>query len=171
VDLHQGQITVQSELGKGTAFSFTLPVYDPATAFAQSLQDSKSIEGADTQGISVILVNFADVERKLSALPSAKLEEALKEGEEAIRKRLSRNDRVLSLQRSLIAILAVADAAGTEAIAQRMQKVCDEWAAKAVGKQGPAAVTLATGHFPQDGTEPEALLQTVRAKLAGGSHG
>jgi len=200
VDLHQGTISVQSDLGKGTAFSFTLPVYDPATAFSQSLQDMKSVEGADLQGVSVVLVSLADVERRLGSLPSAvptisaedlpsapagtvrnrsaerlgssswngtsaKLEEVMKEGEEMIRKRLSRNDRVLSLERSLIAILAVADVAGTETIAQRMQKVCEEWATKAVGKAGPAAIVLATGHFPQDGMEPEVLLSAVRARL------
>ena len=151
VDLHQGEITVQSELGKGTAFSFTLPIYNAAIAFAQSLQDMKSIEGADAQGISVILVSLADVERRLEHLPSAKLEDTLKEGEELIRKRLSRNDRVLSLERSLIAILAVADVAGTEAIVQRMRKVCDEWAAKAVGKAGPTTMLLATGHSRRTG--------------------
>ena len=165
VDLHQGTISVQSDLGKGTAFSFTLPVYDSATAFSQSLQDMKSVEGADQQGISVILVSLADVERRLGSLPSAKLEEVMKEGEEMIRKRLSRNDRVLSLERSLIAILAVADVPGTEAIQQRMQKICEEWAAKAVGKAGPAAIVLAIGHFPQDGMEPDALLSAVRARL------
>jgi PAS domain S-box-containing protein len=168
VDLHQGTISVQSELGKGTAFSFSLPVYVPASAFSQSLQDMKAVQGADQQGIGVVLVSLADVERCLGHLAVAKLEDVMKEGEETIRKRLSRNDRVLSLERSLIAILAVADLDGTEAIRQRMQKVCEEWAAKAVGKQGPAAVVLAAGHFPHDGVEPDVLLKAVRARLAPG---
>jgi hypothetical protein len=58
VEAHGGEVTVESQVGKGSKFSFILPKYTPLQVFEQTLE--KELEEADKENISlsVIILNL-----------------------------------------------------------------------------------------------------------------
>ena len=50
VELHDGEISAQSELGLGTRFSFTVPLHDPSTGGGHSGMRRRLARGSDRHG-------------------------------------------------------------------------------------------------------------------------
>ena len=94
--------------------------------------------------------------------PSRATYEAL---EEMVRKCVSRTDRVIMVEPMRLAVVAVADQQGAEAMRQRLEDVCDRWCGTMLGSQGPARPAVVATTTSADGARASVLLQHAKAQL------
>ncbi len=96
IELHKGSIWVESEQGKGTVFTFTLPIYTSDMLFEECVQ--KGIEEAEKKNykMSLCVINIAGFEKlKTKSTDKDKKTDILKYLEEALKKTLRREGDVV----------------------------------------------------------------------------
>lgn len=164
VELHQGDISVESEVGQGTAFTFTVPVYDPAKEFDQLFESLKSSTEASHGQISLLVVDLTEVKEPLGRASGRSSEHLLAELEKAVRTQVSRNDHVLLVEPTLLAVLAASDQLGAEAMRQRLAEFCAHWLGQTLGSSTPR-VRIVSVTYPAEGELAAVLMRQAKAKL------
>jgi len=163
VQLHGGSIRVDSELGHGTTFTFTLPVYHQDSAFAVLFEEAVA-EAKEHGGVFGLLLMephafCSQWARSLHVSPS----EAVCEFGKRVRESL-RQDRLFLFEDGGMAILVVTDQKGVEAIQRRFQAMSQRLVS-APQAEGVSRLQIATAMYPAQGQDPEALLGQARAGL------
>ena len=164
IDLHQGEISVDSEVGHGTAFTFTLPVYDPAKEFDQLFESMKASTEASDGQISLLVLDVAEVKELMAHVPGRSAEHLLGELEKTVRASVSRADHVLLVEPTLLAVLAAANQQGAESMRQRLNECCAHWLQQVLGSPG-ARIRLVSATYPAEGELATVLLRQAKAKL------
>jgi signal transduction histidine kinase len=165
VELHQGTVSVDSDLGHGSAFTFTLPLLEPATALAQLFEETKSAAAFEQGVFGLMLIDLKDVMDRLDHQPVGAIEDALRHCEKTIREHLSRKDRLVALEPSLLVVLAITEPRQFQTIQKRLEGVYQQWFSQVVGADGPAEFRCAWAAYPQDGSQADSLLERARAGL------
>jgi two-component sensor histidine kinase len=113
--MHGGSVRVDSEPGKGTRFSVTLPFYSSSLALAEEfrvMREQSSHEGRD---LAIQLLRL----KKDSKAPLTELRDILI-------KRVSREDRILENPNGGLVMLSVVDPEGFAAMRKRIEQVFAE---------------------------------------------
>lgn len=151
VSLHKGTITVASEPGAGSTFTFTLPVYTPELALEESFQERITLtEHSGSPAVALMAVDCEPI------LPSSKRLEALERLAEAVRPQLKNGDIVLAQEPKWLFILAVVDPKGAQAIAERIRRGL-----------GEIRVALGTAFYPVDGADLKSLMLEATSRWEG----
>ena len=121
-------------------------------------------ESADTapSDFSLLVIDIDG----LRGAPGRTPEELMGSLEEAVRKSVARDDHVIPFGPLALAVLAVADAAGAEAMRKRLAERCAEWGAASVGAGASAGYGIGTATFSQDGDTATTLVQRAKARAA-----
>ncbi len=151
VELHRGTISVSSGLGKGSAFTFTLPVYTPEFALEESLRQiletGKSSLSSPMVGlIAIDCGESAGAPGAASASGSQSPIERLEQIAERVRHDVKNEDLVLAIEPRWVVCLAPADVRGVQAICRRLQ-----------GSLGHSCVNLGWVFYPVDGEDAKTL--------------
>lgn len=147
VELHQGKFSVTSELGKGSTFSFTLPVYTSQFALEQSFQVLVSA-ATRRYGDSLVALIAFDCEPLLTGENRL---ERLEEIADLIRPRVKNGDIVLALEPPWVVVLAIADVKGAEAVSARV-----------LGSLNSPFVRCGKSFYPADGEDVHSLLEEAK---------
>lgn len=157
IELHRGEIRVTSASGKGSTFSFTLPVYTPALALEETFRDFQELVRRSEAGQGVVIA--------LDATPLLTQEQpqgavvcagSLDQAAETVRRHVHRGDVVLTQAPQWVVILAVTDGPGAEAMVQRLQPVLEKYREQLGVSKMPVACGLV--FYPMEGQQWAALL-------------
>lgn len=169
VELHHGRISVTSEVGKGSAFTFTLPIYTPDVALQESfteLVDFAKRGGQETVG--VVVMDAEPLVGSAAAQEAVPAPNRLEQVTELIHKHVRQGDVVLPLAPRWIAILAITDEPGLQALVQQLQRALDGRLTTLDGTPVTVPLRVGTAIYPTDDTDIRALLQKAAASLGRG---
>jgi CheY-like chemotaxis protein len=164
VALHKGEITVASEPGKGSSFTFTLPVYTPQLVLEESFQAlyEASLKRGGSPTIGLITL---DGEQFFSDFPKKNRLELLDQLVEFLRLHTKSGDNVLVLKPHWVVILANAEVQGIAAMVWRVRGLLKDWAAFQ-GVVPTQAAPMGMAIYPTDGQDVQTLFDQSREFLA-----
>ena len=157
-ELHGGRIEVASQVGVGTTFTVSLPLYTDAFALSESFHEQLQLASAPDGPTGVTLV-AVDARPLLEAAGSPSERAAVLEQVTAdVRQHLHRGDSVLLVEPAWVVALSATDAHGVQAIITRLREKLREggrlrFGASVHPAHGPDAAALfayATAHLNQE---------------------
>lgn len=161
IELHRGQIKVESQLGEGTKFIFTLPRYTAKELFTEHI--AKGLEKAmkEESSLSVIVFNIENYDAMREKMGSERMESFVHSLEGIIRRSLRRQADVAIKDTTAILVLLPA-AAKEEAlmVAGRIQQTFDDYLSREKLLK-EIKITCRVASFPEDGNTEEELLSKV----------
>jgi signal transduction histidine kinase len=165
IERHHGSVRAESSEGKGTTLTFTLPVASPRFLFEEACRCAQEEAEYEDGQFGVLLAAPADSLRAQgetggSGGASAETHlagEVMHRAETLLRSNTHHGDRFVWLDELRLAVVAVTDGAGLDAMAGRLRRVLD---------QAQLAVHLVSVLFPHDGDSPDQLLNVVQRQLS-----
>ncbi len=161
IETHKGQIRVESEVGKGSKFTFTLPQYTPERALKDYLdREIAAAKNKDTP-LSVMILKIEEFDYLSESYGKKEALKLLDEVKRLVQDTARRNIDKIEVQAGgeLIIILPDTSKEGAFALDKRLKEALSKQTF-AIGQES-LKITLALGvaTYPEDGVSGEELIE------------
>jgi nitrogen-specific signal transduction histidine kinase len=165
IDMHNGSISVESEEGKGSKFTFLLPKYTEQSLFKEYARKAITRAKKDKSKLSIIAVSAKAVSGPGTGIWSKKSRDFIVECRRLIKNTLHKEgDDVAGSDGEIIVLLSDCGKENARKIRSRIEAVLDKSLA---GQKLEGKLKIYYGHstYPEDAKDEMELLERARAVL------
>ncbi len=163
VQLHRGEIRVDSELGRGSDFTFTLPAYSKdlalQTCFSEQLEAMKH---AGRNSLGMIVFDATAILSGREERSQGRLETVV----DIFRRNLYPSDAVFGIDPAWVVVIAASDAKGLRTVVKRLSVSLDDWMETLFDKPVIGSKQFGTAVYPSDGQDAQALFESARDSIS-----
>jgi len=161
VELHRGQILVESKLGEGTRFIFTLPRYSARELFKDHITKGLSEAVKQESSLSIIVFDVENYDSFREKVGEKRAVAIVHRLENVIKQNLRRQaDVAVKDTSAILVLLPAATKEETLMVAGRIQQAFDDCLTREHLK-GEMRIACKVAVFPDDGNNEEELLAKV----------
>ena len=162
IELHKGDIWVESQLQKGTKFSFTLPKYTAQEFLKEHIDEELREAREKEESLSIVNLGIDDFDAIENNIGSEALGNIFQKFENLVKAHLSRKeDFVTRDAQSIFMVLHAANKEDIQKVKMRCQNVSDEFFSLQ-GLYNEVKVICKTASFPEDGNSYEELISNFK---------
>ena len=161
VELHKGKIWIDSELGKGTKVTFSLPKYNTQELFKECVTHSLKRLSKEDAALSILVFNLKDISRLKEKMDREKISSLVYDLRMLVRSKIRREtDIVVENDQLILMILSGMKKEGALIVLGRIQDSFDNYLAKeTLGKE--IHIIYETLNYPQDAKTADEMISKI----------
>jgi len=163
VEMHGGKIWIESKVGVGTKFIFTLRKFSEDLPLNEFIQNRITEAQKTAEHLSLVMVNFSEINNSHKQLPVEKQQKHLKTIENLLNADLHRNNDVIFRDsKRCAALIANCDKGHINIVCERVKGTMSRYMAQ---EELNGKINLEVGHatYPDDAKNSIDLLKKIKA--------
>ncbi|MDP2928894.1 MAG: ATP-binding protein [Candidatus Omnitrophota bacterium] len=162
IDMHNGAIWVESEIGKGARFTFKLHKYTSQSLFREYVARAVSKAASEDARLSIIAINAGIAGADETNVLKKKFHDIMHENAILIKNSLSRQgDDVVNSDREMIVILVNCDKESSAKIRHRLEEIINQHLAEQK-MDGIIKISYGYATYPDDGLSAPELIDKAK---------
>ncbi|MDD5560712.1 MAG: PAS domain-containing sensor histidine kinase [Candidatus Omnitrophica bacterium] len=166
IELHKGQIRVESRLNKGTRFTFTLFKYTSRELFRQYIVDALREAVHNDEPLSIFIFYIENLAAVKKEFDSKKISQLMNKFYEIVGGHLRRQaDLAVKDDRAILLVLPVTKNEYIDSIQMRLSQALNEYLSKE-GMDKKVKIGSRTAGFPRDGSSADELFDKIKEAIS-----